>query len=210
VSFFGTVTQLVECQIEDLMVGSSNLPGTTILNLKLTIMSEDTRRVIIGLCIVATLVIAIIQGINSDIEEKLKNIPPPKEYFDAVSEYNYNLLLTVGQLECGICDTTEILRVLSVVIRRVEDSRFPSTIDSVLNQEINGKKQFSGFQKNYTGPISDKVRWSVEYLFETDSLLVPANVLGFYNPSTYTDTVWIKKIEPNVVYREKYHNFYTL
>jgi hypothetical protein len=117
------------------------------------------------------------------------------------------LLEILGHTECGICDTLEILKVMSVAMRRVEDRRFPSTLDSVLNQP----NQFAGFDaKLDVSIVNSRVRYCADKILRDRKLFVAPDVLGFYHPAKVKNTAWVSKVENKVVAKMPYHYFHRL
>lgn len=133
--------------------------------------------------------------------------------YEEVRSYNQRLLEILGQGECSICDTTEILKVMSVAINRTYDKRFPNSLEKVLYAD----NQFHGMfrvdkDKHGNLIISDKVKWCAKYIMENDPVL-PPDVLGFLRIETIKTVrgrIWYNKIKDRIIFHDKYHSFYTL
>lgn len=141
-----------------------------------------------------------------------KNVPH-YETFQQISSYNQSLLEILGQGECSVCDTMEILKVMSVAINRTYDTRFPNSLHEVLyaDNQFHGMYRFD-YDNHGRMYISDKVKWCAAYLMENDSVL-PSNVLGFLRVDTIKTKRgkrWYEKIKDRITEHEEYHSFYTM
>ncbi len=117
------------------------------------------------------------------------------------------LLQILGHTECGICDTMEILKVMSVALRRKADDRFPSTLDSVLTQQ----NQFAGFNNELDETLIDgKVKYCAEHILTKRKLYVGPTVLGFYHPKKAKNLEWVAKVRDKVVSKMPHHYFHEL
>jgi hypothetical protein len=137
----------------------------------------------------------------------------PFNLYDESQEYNQHLLEILGQGECSVCDTSEILKVMSVAINRVNDKRFPNSLSEVVYAD----NQFHGMyrldqDKDGNIMISDKVKWCAQYIMDNGSILSP-DILGFLRINTIKTIrgkIWYNKIKDRIIFHDKYHSFYTL
>jgi spore germination cell wall hydrolase CwlJ-like protein len=151
------------------------------------------------------LILILIAGCNNPIVDRAD--------FSTEDELNHYLLMRIGQGECSVCDTAEIMAVMSVAVNRVGSNRFPNTLYDVLHQ----RNQFHGIHRiDYDAfgeeIISPKVRYAADKVLCEGSVLDPS-VLGFLRPDKISTDVGrrhYEKIKDKVVLKMKFHIFHTL
>ncbi len=81
-----------------------------------------------------------------------------REFVYEVSASDYEALLRIVEAEAGSEDETGKLLVANVVLNRVENEKFPDTIEEVIMQRGNGTTQFSPVANGrfYTVDISEE------------------------------------------------------
>jgi len=138
------------------------------------------------------------QTIANEDPEKIVWIDPVP-YFDLDQ---FIQLFYTAIVECSICPDSETEKVVHVILNRQHDNRFPSTIDSVL------------LQRN---AIQAAKKWDLQVYRQKAKVVYEAmrqprdeRILGYYRPDISTDTAHIRKVEPLILYREKYHVFHAL
>lgn len=133
---------------------------------------------------------------------------------DIIVVYNYivneaTYLVRVINSEAIGQSYEEKLRTGSVVLNRVNNSKFPNTIEGVVCQE----NQFSGIDSehfivdNNTAKGRESIR-AAHYLLKHGSIL-PANVLYFHNPKTGTNKKWMKKLRHKLFLKGDVHWYFS-
>lgn len=81
-----------------------------------------------------------------------------REYLYQVSEADYDALLRIVEAEAGCEDETGKLLVANVVLNRVNNEKFPDTIEEVVFQRSKGTTQFSPVANGrfYTIQVSEE------------------------------------------------------
>ena len=165
------------------------------------------------LTILLVLGITVLFSFNGCSDKIYYNGSKPFSSYSELYDDDQYLLEILGQGECSVCDTSEILKVMSVAINRVYDERFPNS----LNEVLYAYNQFDGmyrFDYDIYGEIyiSDEVKWCAQYIMDNGSVLKP-DILGFLRIKSLRSTVgkkWYKKIKNRIIFHDKYHSFYTL
>lgn len=105
-------------------------------------------------------------------------------------------------VECSICPEDEVKEVVKVILNRVDDKRFPNTIDAVLTE----RGQFDAVNKWDFKKWNRMAQWVHDAMNEQRD----TTVLGYFRPDTATDLHWVKKMQPRVKVVHHYHKFHTM
>jgi len=118
---------------------------------------------------------------------------------DYDKEYEIRHLARIIHAECSICPTDEQYMVGSVVLNRIKHEKFPDSLLGVLSQP----NQFNAYNTS-------------NYIVSESTLTVAKNlikgvgrdytVLFFFRPDA-PNKKFLKKMEDNLVFRGKFHNF---
>ncbi len=106
------------------------------------------------------------------------------------------LLASVLQAECGDCPIIDKHLIISSILNRCEDEKYPNNIDSIL--EAYSKTSIKEVSK-------DNLNFVIKFNKEKRD----TNVLYFFNPKTATDREFIKKIRKSkkLIIKTKYHEY---
>jgi len=105
-------------------------------------------------------------------------------------------------VECSICPEDEVKEVVKVILNRVDDPRFPNSIDGVLTE----KGQFDAVRKWDFKKWNRMAQWVNDAMKESRD----STITGYYRPDTATDLHWVEKMKPRVKVVHKYHQFHTM
>ena len=85
-----------------------------------------------------------------------------------MSDYDYENLLHIVEAEAGTEDVKGRILIANVIMNRVSDSEFPSTVTDVIFDQKNGVPQFSPIYDGsfYEVTVSDKTREAVKQALE--------------------------------------------
>lgn len=114
----------------------------------------------------------------------------------------FSLLVHALIKECSICDPEEISEIVGVFRQRVNDPRFPSTMDSVILQSgaVSCVNRVEGAAYRDMGKV----------VLEAMYRPLDGKLLGYFRPDTATDTAHVRKVAPLIKKRHRYHVFHTL
>jgi len=138
---------------------------------------------------------------SSTIREVVKYVEVDKSYTE-----EEKLLARLLESECYLSDVTDLYWVASVVVNRVNDSRFPNTLHGVIYQ----KGQFDGVKTKHFNRELNKITLAASRHILENGSMINAKIVGYFNPKTATATAYVKNMMPNVVLKGKHHWFHTM
>jgi len=104
--------------------------------------------------------------------------------------------------ECSICSVEERKDVVKVFLSRVDDPRFPNTLQGVLTQKgaVHAVNEF------------EMGKWVSTFNAARSALFEPrdSQVVGYFRPDTATNKKWVKKMNKKVVFSHKFHKFHKI
>lgn len=111
-------------------------------------------------------------------------------------DYDIDKIAKVIYRECANCLTIDKIMIGSSILNRLDDCRFPSSIDKVIKGQYAISDTF------------DADAYRIARMLVKDSLR-ECNVLYFFNPKTATDISFVKSIKKHdLLVKTKYHEYY--
>ena len=122
-----------------------------------------------------------------------------KEPVNALDASELDVLLRIVESEAGSEDGDGRLLVANVILNRVNDDKFPSTVTEVVFQQENGVAQFSPFSngKIYQVEISEETYEAVERALNGEDISQGAL---FFASRKYADSTKMKWFDDNLEY----------
>lgn len=122
-----------------------------------------------------------------------------QEAFSALEDSDLDVLLRIVESEAGSEDGDGRLLVANVILNRVNDEHFPSTVTEVVFQQEHGVAQFSPVASGriYQVEVSEETREAVERALEGEDISQGAL---YFAARKYADSTKMKWFDDHLVY----------